>query len=266
MNCVFKSFYPNSHNRISGDFVAPHEHGCYEIVYYASGFGNTTINDENCKYSEGHIALIAPNTIHDELVLEKTSAIVCLFDSQDIPQGLVNKIYKCTSEIINELNETFCLIQKEMTQCGYGFQQMLNILVQRMILFIQRLAADGDNRQFQVEYVCTYIREYCASKINFEILSENIGYSYSRFRHLFKEKAGISPMQYQLNARIVKAKKLLETTDFNVKDIGHMCGYKSGAKFVAAFKAHAATTPDKFRRILRCSTTDVVNFSADKYS
>jgi transcriptional regulator GlxA family with amidase domain len=50
---------------------------------------------------------------------------------------------------------------------------------------------------------------------------------YSRFRQAFKSRTGLSPKQYQLQARIQKAQDLLLNTPMSVKEISLVLGFDS---------------------------------------
>ena len=75
----------------------------------------------------------------------------------------------------------------------------------------------------------------------------NIGYS--SFRKLFKGYTGISPSQYQMQHRIIKAKELLTNPKLEIKKIAYMLGFDSASHFTKAFKNKTEITPGKFRNL-----------------
>lgn len=60
-------------NKTRNHFVAPHKHDNTEYVFYMNGCGRTTIGNTEYSFSKGSVAVINPNTVHDERHLSKES-------------------------------------------------------------------------------------------------------------------------------------------------------------------------------------------------
>lgn len=73
----------------------------------------------------------------------------------------------------------------------------------------------------------------------------------SHFARLFREHQGDTPQRFLQNARLARAKTLLETGDLTVKEIAAACGYVDAAHFCHAFKAATRLTPKLYRRKTR---------------
>ncbi|MEU8951922.1 helix-turn-helix domain-containing protein [Streptomyces sp. NPDC048489] len=63
----------------------------------------------------------------------------------------------------------------------------------------------------------------------------------------FREETGTSPMAWLADARIDKARQLLETTDTPVEQIGRLTGLGAPASVRAAFHRHLGTSPQEYR-------------------
>ena len=74
----------------------------------------------------------------------------------------------------------------------------------------------------------------------------NIGYS--SLRKLFKGYLGISPSQYQMQHRIIKAKELLTNQNIEIKQIAYSLGFDSASHFNKTFKNKTGITPGRFRK------------------
>lgn len=64
-----------------------------------------------------------------------------------------------------------------------------------------------------------------------EAIARELGVSYSWFRKTFKEYTGISPAQYQLQQRLLKAKEMLTGTDINISDIAYALKFVNTGQF-----------------------------------
>ncbi|MDQ3651568.1 MAG: helix-turn-helix domain-containing protein [Acidobacteriota bacterium] len=71
--------------------------------------------------------------------------------------------------------------------------------------------------------------------------------SRSHFCRLFKTETGGSPAKYFKWLRVQKAKELLETTLFSVKEIKAMVGLHDESHFVRDFEMACGLTPARYR-------------------
>jgi AraC-like DNA-binding protein/ligand-binding sensor protein len=78
-------------------------------------------------------------------------------------------------------------------------------------------------------------------------LAKCAGLSVFRFAHLFREQAGITPVEYLTVVRIKHAKRLLATTDWDFRQIMEAVGYTYQSYFIRMFKRVTGTTPQQFR-------------------
>lgn len=96
----------------------------------------------------------------------------------------------------------------------------------------------------------TYIREHLDHKFTLEELSKQVNLSPYYFAHLFKEEAGIAPMEYVALTKINYAKNILKTTENSITEIAMILGYSSDASFINAFKKRTGISPARFRKEL----------------
>ncbi len=65
----------------------------------------------------------------------------------------------------------------------------------------------------------------------------------------FREETGMAPMRWLANARIDRARELLETTTEPVENIGGLTGLGAPASVRAAFHRHIGTSPQEYRSL-----------------
>ena len=73
--------------------------------------------------------------------------------------------------------------------------------------------------------------------------------STSRFRHLFNKEVGISPKRYLTLLRLRWAKKLLENSLLEVKEVTAVIGVNDVSHFVRNYKAVYRQTPTQTRAL-----------------
>ena len=71
------------------------------------------------------------------------------------------------------------------------------------------------------------------------------------FRKLFKEFTGIAPATYQQELRLQRAKELLSTTDFSIKEIAYRLRFETPDYFSSKFKVKTGCKPSEFRHRTR---------------
>lgn len=92
-----------------------------------------------------------------------------------------------------------------------------------------------------------FIRKNIEKNLTLKILSEHANMSSSYFSHLFKEKTGISPIEYVAITKINLAKTMLKITQKPISEIAETLGYSSSSSFINAFTSRVGFSPTKFR-------------------
>ncbi|MDL2222264.1 AraC family transcriptional regulator [Parabacteroides sp. OttesenSCG-928-N08] len=81
-----------------------------------------------------------------------------------------------------------------------------------------------------------------------EEIAAQLGLGYSWFRRQFKEYTGVSPVQYQLQLRLLRAKELLTDSSLNISEIAYMLRFENAGQFSTFFKGKEGMTPSEFRK------------------
>jgi len=77
-------------------------------------------------------------------------------------------------------------------------------------------------------------------------LADEIGLSLKKLKEGFKQIYGDSVFSFLFDYKMEVARKLLESGDHNVNEVGHKVGYSTSSHFIAAFKKKYGTTPKKY--------------------
>lgn len=77
-------------------------------------------------------------------------------------------------------------------------------------------------------------------------LSEMIGLSLKKLKEGFKQIYGDTVFSFLLEYKMEVARKLLESGNHNVNEVGLKIGYSTSSHFIAAFKKQYGTTPKKY--------------------
>ncbi|MEL4307171.1 AraC family transcriptional regulator [Joostella sp. CR20] len=77
-------------------------------------------------------------------------------------------------------------------------------------------------------------------------LSDEIGLNLKRLKEGFKQVYGDSVYSFLFDYKMEYARKMLETGELNVNEVGLKVGYSTASHFIAAFKKKYGTTPKKY--------------------
>ncbi|MFS4492884.1 helix-turn-helix transcriptional regulator [Maribacter sp. 2308TA10-17] len=77
-------------------------------------------------------------------------------------------------------------------------------------------------------------------------LSDEIGLSLKKLKEGFKQIYGDSVFSFLFDYKMEYARKMLETGQHNVNEVGLKVGYSTASHFIAAFKKKYGTTPKKY--------------------
>jgi AraC-like DNA-binding protein len=79
-----------------------------------------------------------------------------------------------------------------------------------------------------------------------KVLSETIDLSLKKLKEGFKQIYGDTVYGFLFDYKMEVARKLLESGDYNVNEVGLKVGYSTASHFIAAFKRKFGTTPKKY--------------------
>jgi len=77
-------------------------------------------------------------------------------------------------------------------------------------------------------------------------LADEIGLTLKKLKEGFKQIYGDTVFSFLLDYKLEVARKLLESGDHNVNEVGLRVGYSTSSHFIAAFKKKYGTTPKKY--------------------
>ena len=101
----------------------------------------------------------------------------------------------------------------------------------------------------EIDQVVRYMEEHFSdSEISMAAIAESFEISTTHLSLSFKEKTGMTPLEYLTLLRSQRAKELLEDTDLTIRDISVQVGYYDSGSFIRRFKQVTGETPLQYRR------------------
>lgn len=80
-------------------------------------------------------------------------------------------------------------------------------------------------------------------------LVDEMGMGRTVFFNRLKSMTGLSPVEYIRDQRVLRAKQLMDSTQYNLTEITYMVGMNDSRYFSKCFKAKYGVTPTEYRKI-----------------
>lgn len=170
--------------------------------------------------------------------------------------GITNDMRIIPAGTLLEYSRIFKQMIQELQQCRAGYEELLAMLLRQIFIIINRQLTKertlkSDYLDTEMELALEYFNTNYNKDLNIEDYAASRGMSVSWFIRTFKQYAGTTPMQYIVALRITNAQMLLETTNYNVAEIGNFVGYENPLYFSRIFKKQKGFSPSEYRKQLK---------------
>lgn len=232
--------------------IGPHRHTCHELVYYLRGTGTGMLGESSGSgepwpytYHNGQFAVIAPDRPHWEIHDEETEVLFVGFHVSGLPVDIREGLFDDSQRLILH---NMMRLKTEYLQKKAFYNEKLRIGLADMVLDLVRMHAEPPYPADNMALVERYMREHTGQAMDFQQLARMSGYSYHRFRHLFKERYGLPPLQHMLKTRLEHACRLLAHTRRSIGDIAETTGFSSESRFCGQFRRQHGCSPGAWRK------------------
>ncbi len=263
---VSKCTYPAKY------IIKKNHHDYYQIVFILNGEGKITNGDHVIHASINQAYIFKPNVDHkieaskykslhiielkfycNNVTTESLVSRLIPF-IKDVGQSMRTSFINFVEEIKNQDDYSLYIINSLLTQLIFGWKRMSaqerNGYNERngKAIYVNKDSHDNGIKKDPLDSTIEYIRENYSSEIKLNDLAEIAYLSPIYFCSAFKERYGISPIQYLQNIRCENAKKLLIDSDDTITIISERVGFQSIHYFSRYFKSREGITPNEFRR------------------
>lgn len=125
-------------------------------------------------------------------------------------------------------------------------EAVLRAVKGHMTMFHEKLVKEAEKSGL-IEQVAGYLELHYEEELNLQDIANEFFVAPNYLTRRFKEKKGITAMQYLENYRMEKAEELLRSTNLNVTEIAGACGYSDANYFTRTFKKRNGMSPRKYR-------------------
>ena len=247
--------------RQRGQYFDLHWHEHIELHYVVSGHTTIKLEQEDVLACQGDL-VIANSSILHEGFCDGTpmETLVAIFNMADFSRELADKNIIFQPHIRNdpEIIRIMGTISGEMLRQEIGGRLVCKGCLLQLVAYLVRHYAremldqeDSLRRRKKLErlnIVYQYIERNYSGPIGNRELADLIHVSEGRFSHLFKESAGMAPLQYINKVRLEKAANLLKRGDYTVAEVANAVGFSDYNHFGRLFRRAFGCTPMEARK------------------
>jgi transcriptional regulator GlxA family with amidase domain len=128
-------------------------------------------------------------------------------------------------------------------------------VARRLVMPVHRSGGQAQYIQTPVAPVTSDLIEWASLHVSdgltVDDLARHANVSPRTLTRVFRAATGLPPGEWLQQARLQRARQLLESTDMPVEQVARTAGYESGATMRAQFAVHLRTAPRAYRRAFR---------------
>lgn len=249
---MIKSFNMNYKPR---DFIGLHKHTFFHYIYVYEGEGEIVLDSIKMKLTKGSIYLVQPVMNHEFTALDSgMSTIEIKFDVGE--SELFARM--CTLPLCLNVKDTdiYSVLSKMVYEAEHGDKysnMMMEIKFHEMMTTLFRsndklnISRKGESKNNRFSEIFAYINKNLQNQITLKDLADIVHMDSVYFLKQFKIITGTTPMSYVRNARIERAKKLLDNSDMNITQISSSVGFSSVHHFSNTFKKTVGCSPVRYK-------------------
>lgn len=230
----------------------------YQINYISEGMGILELENSRYQVKAGTVLIIRPGVWH-RYRPDKDSGWhehYIGFNGKTAEHFLNQSVFAGGQPLIacgfrQELVDTYWKIYDLVQEETPGYQQVCSGLVLKMLghLVAYKKGENFSGKPIEkiIQRIRLHIHDNAEEDLDLNALADQHQIGYSYFRKMFKKYTGVSPHQYQLGLKVLRARELLLTTDKSIKEIGYQLGFSSIYYFSRFFKERVGVNPSDLR-------------------
>ena len=221
-----------------------HKHDCIELIYFLYGNARVITGQTSVQASFYDMIVYPKGMLHTEsLQFDHHQEIICLW--VDVPGLELSDILRVQDKDarLKWLLENVHMEYKSRNPN----RSLIDHYVKAVLLLIGRHCFEKRPESDMVSRVILYMQDHLTEAISVQQLADMVYVSKSYLSRLFKQKTGVSLMDYLNSLRMESAKAMLVASDMNTEEIAYQTGYHSTKFFYRAFRAYTGMTTREYR-------------------
>ena len=220
-----------------------HKHSYIEMLYHINGDGYRKLSDSTQGFTLFDTIIYPVDCWHvDGSAPDENNEVYCVW--VDIPNLILSHPVKIQDQE-GQFEKLFSEIYKESLRDD-PIPQVMSLLIKTLL--IQILRVEEESKTTTIDKITQYLNLHFTENVSLNDIARTVHISKSFLTKYFKQKMGITIIQYVHNMRIQTAKRLLITTDKTIAEIAFDSGFESPKYFFRIFKGKENVSPYQYRK------------------
>ena len=215
------------------------------FVYFSSGKGKFNIDGSSYEVTADTFIKLKKGDSYSFDVMPPYSYIVSDMDIFISGKDNLPRVLRCTEEEKNLLGKAYKIWTEQEEYC---YTQTRILLLELLVAMSKRVEKQYSGKSWLVAAVLSYIHRYYTENFTIEDLAKACNASASYIRQRFKQELGVSVMQYREELRIARAKTMISSGEFKLKEIADLLGYYDIYHFSKRFKEVVGVSPGVYKQ------------------
>jgi YesN/AraC family two-component response regulator len=222
-----------------------HCHDCIELIYFLYGNARVITGGKSVQASFYDMIVYPKGKPHTEsLQFDHHQEIICIW--VDVPGLEIQDIMRIQDKDahLKWLMEAIHTEYKSKTPS----KSLIDHYVKSVMLLIGRCYFEKQTQDDIISRVILYMQDHLTETVNVQQLADMVYVSKSYLSRAFKQKTGLSLMEYLNSLRMEAAKAMLAASNMNTEEIAYRTGYHSTKFFYRAFRAYTGMSTREYRK------------------
>lgn len=230
----------------------------YVLVYCQNGKGYCETRNDIFPMEANQFMILSPNQFHrfqadpDNLWTvhwlhfsgSMANELKVTLDLQQFekpsPLFFNEQVLETYQKIYSSLADGFAL-----ENIGYANLNLYHLIT--LLVFLNKESKNVKKDEDQLEQSIAFMKENLNKHLTVENIAKEFNYSSSHYSTLFKQKTGLSPIDYFIRLKIQNACQLLNKSNLIVKEIAQRVGYDDPFYFSRMFKKITGQSPIEYK-------------------
>jgi AraC-like DNA-binding protein len=233
----------------------------YQIIYITKGRGIFETNQRTHVVVPGSVMLVLPGVRHfykpeyDVGWTEYWVGFKGPHADRLREQGFLSAkkpLYEVglQNSLLSIYGQIFELVQNQQPLYQVRASSLVLTLIAE-ILAHERKTVQHSNSETLVEKAKFFMEENITREVDLNGFGEMLGVSTSHLNSVFKSYTAMTPYQYFISIKIRKAKEMLESGDWSIKEVAFRLGFDDQYYFSRLFKKKTGISPSRWGAFVR---------------
>lgn len=243
-----------------------HSHSEYEFMMPLNDNVSAIIGSSTVVLEKQKLTPFNSWQSHGVPVDTKISRLICISCKKEFLEGLLSLgfgkteiLFENTSfEISNNIRFLLGLFVEESISKKQGYHVIQDNLVRMLFTEIIRCSKNNIRidssgtaaEKIGINRAADFLKEQYSASFSIEEVSCVAGLSTFYFIRAFKAYTGKTPYAFYMEAKIEKAKELLQHKNLSITEIALETGFSNAGHFSTVFRRKTGVTPTEYRKIV----------------